>query len=111
MNKRTAERQGTQGVNGAGAELAEVLAPLVVGMTATRASLLEWVHAHGGGAAGGVADRGGKRGRSRGTEVVWRGVGAGRQRDPLTARVLEQIVLGVSARGYAGSLEPGPVGV
>jgi putative transposase len=38
-------------------------------------------------------------------------VAAWRQRDPLTARVLEQIVLGVSARGYAGSLEPGPVGV
>jgi hypothetical protein len=33
MNKRTAERQGTQGTNGAGAELAEVLAPLVAGMT------------------------------------------------------------------------------
>lgn len=28
----------------------------------------------------------------------------------LDTRVLEQIVLGVSARGYAGSLEPGPVG-
>ena len=47
MNKRTGKRQGTQGANGAGAELAEVLAPLVAGMTATRASLLEWVHAHG----------------------------------------------------------------
>ena len=38
-------------------------------------------------------------------------VAAWRQRDPLTARVLEQIVLGVSTRGYAGSLEPGPAGV
>src|SRR6266478_3712384 len=48
---------------------------------------------------------------TKGTEVVLPAVAAWRQRDPLTARVLEQIVLGVSARGYAGSLEPGPVGV
>jgi len=32
-------------------------------------------------------------------------VAAGRARDPLTARVLEQILLGVSTRGYAGNLE------
>jgi putative transposase len=149
MNKRTAERQGTQGVNGAGAELAEVLAPLVVGMTATRASLLEWVHAHGVRALQAVFQTeaetvvgpkgkhqegrthhhwgttateltfGGRRLQvarprvrsTKGTEVVLPAVAAWRQRDPLTARVLEQIVLGVSARGYAGSLEPGPVGV
>ncbi len=36
MNKRTAKRQGTEAANGAGAELAEVRAPLVAGMTATR---------------------------------------------------------------------------
>jgi transposase-like protein len=31
-----------------------------------------------------------------------------RTREPWTARVLEQILLGVSTRGYAGSLEAGP---
>jgi hypothetical protein len=42
--------------------------------------------------------------RSRGgQEAVLPAVAAWRARDPLTARVLEQILLGVS-RGYAGSL-------
>jgi transposase-like protein len=128
---------------------AEVLAPLVAGMTATRASLLEWVHAHGllalqavfkaeaealagpkgkhavgrthhhWGATGTELTFGGRRlqvARPRvrsteGTEAVLPSVAVWRQRDPLTARVLEQIVLGVSARGYAGSLETAPVGV
>jgi len=131
-----------------GAGWAEVLAPLVAGMTATRASLLEWVHAHGlvalqavfkaeaealagpkgkhdadrthhhWGATAGELTLGGRRlqvARPRvrsteGHEAMLPSVAAWRQRDPLTARVLEQIVLGVSARGYAGSLEPGPVG-
>jgi hypothetical protein len=47
MTKRTGKKQGTQAGNGAGAGWADVLAPLLAGMTATRASLLEWVHAHG----------------------------------------------------------------
>jgi hypothetical protein len=148
MNERTPKTQGTQAANGVGAELAEVLAPLV-GMTATRTSFLEWVHAHGlralqavfraeaeavvgpkgkhqvgrthhhWGTTATELTFGGRRlqvARPRvrsteGTEVVLPAVAAWRQRDPLTARVLEQIVLGVSARGYAGSLEPGPVGV
>jgi transposase-like protein len=47
--------------------------------------------------------------RSRsGQEAVLPTVAAWRARDPLTARVLEQILLGVSTRGYAGSLEAGP---
>jgi len=50
--------------------------------------------------------------RSRaGQEAVLPAVAAWRARDPLTARVLEQILLGVSTRGYAGSLEAGPAGV
>ncbi len=148
MTKRTGKKQGTQAGNGAGAGWAEVLAPLVAGMTATRASLLEWVHAHGlvalqavfkaeaealagpkgkhdagrthhhWGATAGELTFGGRRLQvvrprvrsTEGHEAVLPSVAAWRQRDPLTARVLEQIVLGVSARGYAGSLEPGPVG-
>jgi len=148
MTKRTGKKQGTQAGNGAGAGWAEVLAPLVAGMTATRASLLEWVHAHGlvalqavfkaeaealagpkgkhdagrthhhWGATAGELTFGGRRLQvvrprvrsTEGYEAVLPSVAAWRQRDPLTARVLEQIVLGVSARGYAGSLEPGPVG-
>ena len=50
--------------------------------------------------------------RSRaGQEAVLPAVAAWRARDPLTARVLEQILLGVSTRGYGGSLEAGPPGV
>jgi len=149
MTKRTEKLRGTQAGNGAGVVWAEVLAPLVAGMTATRASLLEWVHAHGllalqavfkaeaealagpkgkhavgrthhhWGATGTELTFGGRRlqvARPRvrsteGTEAVLPSVAVWRQRDPLTARVLEQIVLGVSARGYAGSLEAAPVGV
>ncbi len=49
--------------------------------------------------------------RSRaGREVTLPAVAAFRGRDPLSARVLEQILLGVSTRGYAASLEAGPVG-
>ena len=49
------------------------------------------------------------RGRSRaGQEAVLPAVAAWRERDPLTARVLEQILLGVSTRGYGGSLEAWP---
>ena len=40
-----------------------------------------------------------------GQEAVLPSVATWRARDPLTARVLEQILLGVSTRGYAGSLE------
>jgi transposase-like protein len=50
--------------------------------------------------------------RSRaGHEVTLPSVAAVGQRDPLTARVMEQILLGVSTRGYARSLEAGPSGV
>ena len=42
-----------------------------------------------------------------GQEAVLPTVAAWRARDPLTARVVEQILLGVSTRGYAGSLETG----
>jgi transposase-like protein len=45
-----------------------------------------------------------------GQETVLPSVAAWQDRDPLTARVLEQILLGVSTRGYAGSLEAGPPG-
>jgi transposase-like protein len=118
-------------------------------MTATRASLLGWVHACGVAAldvvfreeAEAVAGPKGQhragrthhhwgttpteltlggrriqvprprvRGREGG-EVTLPAVAAFRGRDPLTARVLEQILLGVSTRGYAASLEAGPVGV
>jgi len=44
--------------------------------------------------------------RRGGGEVVLPSVEAFRESDPLSARVAEQIVLGVSTRGYARSLEP-----
>jgi putative transposase len=44
--------------------------------------------------------------RKSGGEEMLPSVAAFREADPLTARVAEQIVLGVSTRGYAHSLEP-----
>ncbi|MBI1959286.1 MAG: transposase, partial [Candidatus Rokubacteria bacterium] len=148
MTKRTATRQGTQGANGAAGTLGDALTPLIAGMTATRAHLLEWMQAQGlvalqevfAAEAAAVAGPKGKHqaarthhhwgrtateltvggrriqvGRPRvrsttGQETVLPSVAAWQDRDPLTARVLEQILLGVSTRGYAGSLEAGPPG-
>lgn len=129
--------------------LAQLLGPLVSGVTTTRANLLTWVHACGVAAldavfreeAAAVAGPKGKhqagrthhhwgttptgltlggrriqvrrsrvRGRD-GQEVTLPALVAFRARDPLTTRVLEQILLGVSTRGYAASLEAGPIGV
>ena len=149
MTKRTEKAQGTQAGNEATGALGEVLTPLIAGMTATRAHLLEWVQAQGMVAlqevfATEAAALAGPKGKHQGdrshhhwgrtaTEVTLGGrriqvarprvrstagqeavlpsVAAWRKRDPLTARVLEQILLGVSTRGYVGSLEAGPPGV
>ncbi len=46
------------------------------------------------------------RGRGKGGEVALPSVEALRESDPLTSRVAEQIVLGVSTRGYERSLDP-----
>ena len=49
--------------------------------------------------------------RSRaGEEAILPSVAAFRREDPLTARVMEQLLLGVSTRGYAPSLEAPPAG-
>lgn len=148
MTKRTATPPGTQGANGAAETLGDALTPLIAGMTATRAHLLEWMQAQGLVAlqevfateAAAVAGPKGKHQAARthhhwgrtateltvggrriqverprvrsttGQEAVLPSVAAWQDRDPLTARVLEQILLGVSTRGYAGSLEAGPPG-
>jgi hypothetical protein len=47
MKRRAETRPGTQGGSGATPPLAQVLGPLVGGMTATRQNLLEWVHTMG----------------------------------------------------------------
>ena len=47
MTKRTGNAGATQAGSGTGGALAEVLTPLIAGMTATRTHLLEWVHALG----------------------------------------------------------------
>jgi hypothetical protein len=46
------------------------------------------------------------RGKGHGGEVVLPSIEALRDGDPLSARVVEQIALGVSTRGYERSLEP-----
>jgi putative transposase len=48
---------------------------------------------------------------TEGQEAQLPSVEVWRQRDPLAARILDQILLGVSTRGYAGSLEAAPGGV
>ena len=49
--------------------------------------------------------------RSRvGQEAVLPSVVAFRETDPLTTRVMNQLLLGVSTRGYAASLEDAPAG-
>lgn len=45
-----------------------------------------------------------------GGEMTLPSVAAWRTRDPLTARVMEQLLLGVSTRGYAASLPAAPAG-
>jgi len=47
MTRKAEKGTGTQGGNGTDTGLAAALAPLVAGMTATRASLLDWVHGRG----------------------------------------------------------------
>jgi len=149
MSKRTAKGRGTQAGTGGVSTLAQLVEPLVSGVTSTRANLLAWVHGCGMAALDAVLREeaevvagpkgqhqaarthhhwgttateltlGGRRirvqrprVRSRaGQEVTLPAVAACRARDPLTARVLEQILLGVSTRGYAASLEAGPAGV
>jgi putative transposase len=148
MKKRAETRQGPQGGSTVPTPLGQMLGPLVAGMTATRQSLLEWVHIVGGIAldavfreeAAGLAGPKGRHDPARthhhwgrtareltfggrrlsvpcprvrstaGREVTLPSVAAFRARDPLTTRVMEQLLLGVSARGYARSLEGAPVG-
>jgi len=69
MTKRTGNARGTQAGNGAGGALAEVLTPLIAGMTATRTHLLEWVHTLGVGALHAVFT--GERTMSRETLDEW----------------------------------------
>ena len=149
MSKRTAKGHAMQAGTLEGSTLAQLVEPLVSGVTTTRANLLAWVHGCGMAALDAVfreeaeavagpkgrhqAARthhhwgttsteltlGGRRIQVRrprvrgrdGQEVTLPTVAACRARDPLTARVLEQILLGVSTRGYAVSLGAGPVGV
>jgi len=46
------------------------------------------------------------RGKGKGGEITLPSIEAFRKGDPLSARVAEQVVLGVSTRGYERSLEP-----
>jgi len=47
MRKRTEQAQGTQAGSAGAGTLGDALTPLITGMTATRAHLLEWVQAQG----------------------------------------------------------------
>ena len=149
MHKRPETRRRTQEESATTAPAwAEVIAPLVAGMTATRRHLLEWVQAAGLVAldavfradAGALAGPKGKHAATRthhhwgttareltfggrrlsvpcprvrsidGREAMLSSIAAFRERDPLTTRVMEQLLLGVSTRGYGASLEAAPAG-
>jgi putative transposase len=148
MKKRAESRPRRQAVNGASAELAVLVEPMLAGMTTTREHLLAWVHAHELAAldevfrAEAVALAGPKgrqqtarthhhwgttateltfggrrlqvrRPRVRGTngqEAILPSVAAYRTRDPVSARMMQQLLAGVSTRNYEGSLAPRPAG-
>jgi putative transposase len=148
MKKRAETRPAAQGGSTVMPPGVPDLGPLVAGMTATRQSLLEWVHTVGLRALdevfrGEAVALAGPKGRhdpgrthhhwgravrdltfggqrlslrcprvrsTAGREATLPSVAAFRTRDPLTTRVMEQLLLGVSARGYARSLEGAPPG-
>ncbi len=146
MTKRAERAQRTQAENGANAELAHLVEPMLTGMTTTRDHLLAWVHAQGlaaldelfreeavslAGPKGRHQDQrthyhwgtaateltfGGRRVQVRrprvrpttGGEATLPSVAAFRSRDPLTARMMQQLLAGVSTRQYEASLEARP---
>ena len=148
MTKRTARAERTQAENGATAELAHLVEPMLTGLTTTRDHLLAWVHAQGlaaldevfreeavglAGPKGRHQDQrthhhwgttateltfGGRRVQVRrprvrpttGGEATLPSVAAFRGRDPLTARMMQQLLAGVSTRQYEASLEARPRG-
>jgi putative transposase len=148
MTKRTESGQRRQAENGAGPTLAQLVEPMLAGMSTTRQHLLAWVHAHGlaaldelfheearalagpkgrhqprrthhhWGTAATELTFGGRRVQVRrprvrqraGGEATLPSVATFRARDPLTARMMQQLLAGVSMRHYEGSLEARPSG-
>jgi putative transposase len=148
MTKRTERAERTQAENGASPEPAQLVEPMLAGMTTTRRHLLAWVHAQGLAAldelfreeAVALAGPKGRHQTSRrhhhwgttATELTFGGrrvqvarprvrstsggeatlpsVAQFRDRDPLTARMMQQLLAGVSTRQYDASLEARPSG-
>ena len=148
MTKRTEKQPRTQGQNDRGADVGHLVAPMVMGMAATRQELLAWVHAHGlaaldalfqdeavalagpkgrhqaarthhhWGTTAAELTFGGRRVQvrrprvrsRRGGEATLPSVAQFRDRDPLSARMMQQLLAGVSTRQYEASLEARPSG-
>lgn len=148
MKSRPERDPRTQGENASAAPLTQLMEPMRAGMTATRETLLAWVHAlalaaldevfreeavalagpkgkhqpgrthHHWGRTSTALTFGGRRlhvARPRvrqagGGEATLPTVAAFRGRDPLTARTMQQLLVGVSTRGYEASLEERPRG-
>ena len=102
--------------------MAHLVEPMLAGMTTTRQHLLAWVP---WGTAPTELTFGGRRVQVRrprvrrtiGGEALLPSVAAFRARDPLTARMMQQLLAevkqllaGVSMREYEGSLEARPLG-
>jgi transposase-like protein len=146
MKKRAESAHGTQAENGPELGFAQLMEPMLTGMTTTRADLLAWVHAQGLAALDELfreeaAHLAGPKGRHQaarthhhwgttaseltfggrrvqvprprvrqtgGGEATLPSVAAFRSRDPLTARMMQQLLAGVSTRQYEASLEARP---
>ena len=146
MTRRAERAPRTQAASEPGPELADLVEPMLTGMTTTRDHLLAWVHTQGLAALDEVfreeavvlagpkgrhqAQRshhhwgttateltfGGRRVQVRrprvrpttGGEATLPSVAAFRSRDPLTARMMQQLLAGVSMRQYDVSLEARP---
>jgi transposase-like protein len=146
MKKRAEKVRGTQAENGPERGLAQLMEPMLAGMTTTRDDLLAWVHAQGLAAldelfreeAGRLAGPKGRHQPARthhhwgttaaeltfggrrvqvqrprvrqtgGGEATLPSVAAFRSRDPLSARMMQQLLAGVSTREYEASLEARP---
>jgi putative transposase len=120
MTKKAAERSGKQGVRRATSiALAQLVLPLMVASEAIKKGLLAFVQQLGllaftsmlEAEAEQIAGPKGRHAKDRGKgkgggEVELPSMAVARETDPMPAHVAEQVVAGVSTRGYGRALEP-----
>src|SRR5271167_996912 len=102
MRNRAKSREAKQAGGGLLSAAQQLLLPMIEGMARSKQALLEWVQQVGLSALGELFERDAEQLPT---------VEHFQRIDPVPARVLNQILLGVSTRGYEKSLEPPPVGI